>query len=245
MYAKEYFHGDFRCGHERSCFDDATRASLVDVALLERLRSLVPAGRLLEIGCAGGAFLNAARAAGYEVTGIEFSPDAAQFARDTFGLDVFTGEVGEARLPGGSFALVYMGDVIEHLPDPVATLREIRRLLRSGGTIVMACPSQTNTLFSRAGFAVYRALRREATVPLPPYHLFEYRPASMRSILERCGFTEIRITQGLIPPGSIALRGSGFQRLGKKSFHYINSVVTALSGSFGDRMEVTAVSQHD
>jgi SAM-dependent methyltransferase len=245
MYTKEYFEGDYRCGHEGSCFEDASRASLVDLPLLDRLRALVPSGKFLEIGCAGGAFLNAARAAGYDVTGVEFSAEAAQFARDTFGLTVVTGDVAGAGLPEGSFALAYMGDVIEHLPDPVASLREIRRLLVPGGTLVMACPSQTHTLFSRAGFAVYRLLGREATVQLPPYHLFEYRPASMRFLLARCGYGGIRIAQGLIPPGRIALRGPAAQRVGKRSFQYVNAVVTALGGGFGDRMEVTAVSQND
>jgi SAM-dependent methyltransferase len=245
MYAKEYFEGDYRCGHEGSCFDDAARASLTDLPLLARLRALVPSGRFLEIGCAGGAFLNAARASGYDVTGVEFSAEAAQFARETFGLPVITGDVADARLSGGSFALAYMGDVIEHLPDPVASLREIRRLLVPGGTLVMACPSQTNTLFSRTGFVLYRALGQEATVRLPPYHLFEYRPASMRSLLERCGFDRVKIAQGLIPPGTIALRGTAAERIGKKSFHYINTAVTALSGAFGDRLEVTAVRGHD
>jgi SAM-dependent methyltransferase len=213
MYAKEYFEGDYRCGHEGSCFDDAARASLTDLPLLARLRALVPSGRFLEIGCAGGAFLNAARASGYDVTGVEFSAEAAQFARETFGLPVITGDVADARLSGGSFALAYMGDVIEHLPDPVASLREIRRLLVPGGTLVMACPSQTNTLFSRTGFVLYRALGQEATVRLPPYHLFEYRPASMRSLLERCGFDRVKIAQGLIPPGTIALRGTAAERI--------------------------------
>ena len=245
LYAKEYFEGDYRCGHEGSCFDDAARASLADLPLLSRLGALVPSGRFLEIGCAGGAFLNAARGAGYDVTGVEFSADAAQFARETFGLTVITGDVIDAKLPGGSFALAYMGDVIEHLPDPVASLREIRRLLLPGGTLVLACPSQTNTLFSRAGFALYRTLGREATVRLPPYHLFEYRPASIRSLLARCGFVRVTVAQGLIPPGRIALRGTAAERIGKKSFHYINAAVTALSGAFGDRMEVTAVRGHD
>jgi len=104
----------------------------------------------------------------------------------------------------------------------------------------MACPSQTNTLFSRTGFSLYRVLGKQATVHLPPYHLFEYRPASMRAMLTRCGFERIHITEGMIRPGEIGLRGSWAERTGKKIFHYPNYALTGMAGVYGDRMEATA-----
>lgn len=238
LYAREYFEGDFRCGHEGSCFTDPGRAALAGGGLLERIRELRRSGRLLEIGCAGGAFLNAAREAGYEVQGVELSPEASQFARSTFGLPVFTGDLLDARFPGGAFDIAYLGDVIEHLPRPREVLTEIRRILSPGGIIMLACPSQTNTLFSRAGFAAYGLMGRRATVQLPPYHLFEYRPLSIRALLGGCGFERIRVRQHAIPPGAIALRGPLTQRIGKKLLQYPNYALTSVFGVFGDRMEV-------
>jgi SAM-dependent methyltransferase len=245
LYTKEYFEGDFRCGHEGSCFTDPARAALAGAGLLERIRQMRPSGRFLEVGCAGGAFLNAARQAGYEVQGVELSREASQFARETFGLPVFTGHLPEAGFPADSFDIVYLGDVIEHLPRPRAILGEVLRVLSPGGVVMMACPSQTNTLFSRAGFAVYRLLARQATVQLPPYHLFEYRPRSIRFLLERCGFKQIQVRQYAMPPGTIALRGPAAQRIGKKFFQFPNYALTALFGAFGDRMEVTGIKPHD
>lgn len=238
MYSKEYFEGDFRCGHAGSYFDEQTQVSLADKELLDRIRQWKPSGRFLEIGCAGGAFLHAAQQAGYDVRGAEFSDVAAQLAREKFGLDVVTGSVADAHYADNMFDVVFMGDVLEHLPDPVGTCNEIRRVMKPGGIFVIECPMQTNTLFSRLGFAAYSLLGRKAVVQLPPYHLFEYRPASMSALLHRCGFTVLRKSEGMIPPGKIALRGSGPQRWGKKMFQYPNYLLTRTVGILGDRIEM-------
>jgi SAM-dependent methyltransferase len=200
-----------------------------------------PGGRFLEIGCAGGAFLNAARARGYDVSGVEFSRDAAQFARERFKLDVVTGDVVDARLEPASFDVVFMGDVIEHLPQPVETMKEIHRIMVTGGLLVIECPSQTHTIFSRLGFFLYSAVGMKAVVALPPYHLFEYRPPSIRFLLRVCGFNVLRVTESMIPPGRVTLRGPLMQRIGKRVAQYPNYVITKLSGVFGDRLEVFAL----
>jgi len=241
MYGKEYFEADFRCGHAGSYFVDSDRQSTIDTRLLQAIKNLKPGGKFLEIGCAGGAFLNAARSCGYDVRGVELSEELALFARQTYGLDVAAGALTQSTFPEGFFDVVFMGDVIEHLPDPRKTLGTIHRLTAPGGLLVILCPSQTNTLFSRLGFSAYRLVGRKATVGLPPYHLFEYRPESIAVLLRLAGFAVARMTQGMIPPGDIALRGPLLQRIGKKMFQYPNVLLTSLTGSFGDRLEVFAV----
>ena len=241
MYSREYFEGDFRCGHEGSYFSEKTLSRIADPSMLTEIRSVIPAGRFLEIGCAGGAFLNAARSCGYEVRGVEVSAEAAEFARRKFGLDVVTGDLASAHFPDGTYDVVFMADVLEHLPDPGETLREVRAVMRAGGLLVVICPTQTNTLFSRAGFLAYSILGKRATVHLPPYHLFEYRPGSLRKLLERKGFDVLRVKGSVIPPRELALRGSLPERAGKKLFQYPNALITGAFGSFGDRIEVFAV----
>jgi SAM-dependent methyltransferase len=240
MYSKEYFEGDFRCGHAGSYFNERTRASLENEALITQIKTLKPTGRFLEVGCAGGALLNAARKAGYETRGVEFSDVAAQLARDTFGLDVVTGDVTDAGFGDGTFDIVFMGDVLEHLPNPAATCREVFRILRHGGVFVIHCPMQTNTLFSRLGFIVYTLVGKKATVDLPPYHVFEFRPASLAAMLRRAEFEIVQKTEWMIPPTKVALRGSGLQKLGKKMFQYPNYILTKAFGVLGDRIEMIA-----
>ncbi|HYQ85755.1 MAG TPA: class I SAM-dependent methyltransferase [Bacteroidota bacterium] len=240
MYSKEYFQGDFRCSHEGSYFDDATLARIVDEELLRRIMIYKPAGKFLEIGCAGGAFLNAARNAGYEVRGVEFSDDAARFARDKFKLDVVTGDILNVPLPPDAYDVAFMGDVLEHLPDPVASLKAIHRFMKDRGLLVILCPMQTNTLYSRLGFAAYWALGRKATVHLPPYHLFEFRPGSIARLVRSCGFEVTRLGQSAIPPSQIAQRGTFLEKSLKKLFQYPNYLLTSLFRVLGDRVELYA-----
>jgi len=246
LYSSEYFEGgDFRCGHESAYSDPNTLERMGESGLVVEIKSLTKGRRFLEVGCAGGAFLNAARKLGFEVQGVELSEDACRFARETFGLQVFAGELADAHFPDCSFDVVFMGDVIEHLPDPVTVLLEINRVLDRKGLLVMALPSQTNTLFTRTGFFLYGLAGGSATVSLPPYHLFEYRPRSLRFVLRSCDFEVSRLVQDIIPPSKINLRGPAIQRLGKKLFHYPNFWLTRLIGVCGDRITVFAVTGHD
>lgn len=244
MYSHDYFEGgDFRCGHAGSYFDRDGLASLVDHGLLGRIHDAKPSGSFLEVGCAGGAFLDAARSLGYEVRGVEYSAEMAAFARKTFRLDVAEGDLLDAKFPAGSFDVLFMGDVLEHLPDPVRSLTEAARILKPGGLLAVLCPLQTNTIFSRLGFIAYAAIGKKARVHLPPYHLFEYRSKSMANLMRRCGFRVARSTETIMPPSAIALRGPAGQRLLKKLFHYPNYAVTRLTGRCGDRIELFALKE--
>lgn len=244
LYSSEYFEGgDFRCGHEGGYSDPATLERMAEPGLLIEIKAMTAGRRFLEIGCAGGAFLNAARKLGFQPQGVELSEDACRIARETFGLQVFAGELVDARFPDASFDVVFMGDVIEHLPNPIATLREVNRILDRKGMLVMGLPSQTNSLFSRIGFFVYGIAGKSATVALPPYHLFEYRPRSLRFLLRMCGFEISRLDQGIIPPDQINLRGPAVQRFGKKVLQYPNFVLTRIFGVCGDRITVFASAQ--
>jgi SAM-dependent methyltransferase len=242
LYSAEYFEGgDFRCGHEEGYSDPATLEKMAEPGILIEIMAMTTGRRFLEIGCAGGAFLSAARKLGFEAQGVELSEDASRFAKEKFGLQVFVGELEDAHFPDGSFDVVFMGDVIEHLSDPITTIREIHRVLDKKGMLVMGLPSQTNNLFSRLGFAVYGMLGRSATVSLPPYHLFEYRPHSLRFLLRLCGFQIMKLDQGIIPPNQINLRGSAAQRIAKQLLQYPNFILTRLLGVFGDRITVFAL----
>ncbi|MBX3027553.1 class I SAM-dependent methyltransferase [bacterium] len=150
------------------------------IANAHRLLSLLPdGGRLLEIGCACGFLLVAARERGFQVRGVEMSAWASQHARATYGLDVHTGTLESAALPAGSVDVVVMADVIEHLFDPPATLREIHRILVPGGRLLLLTPD-VGSLVARLAGARWWGLLDD--------HYVYFSRQTLRRMLEQEGF---------------------------------------------------------
>jgi SAM-dependent methyltransferase len=96
--------------------------------------------RLLDVGCAGGAFPVAARAFGFEVAGVEPSQWLSAYARREYGLDVRQGILQPGMFPDHSFDVISLWDVIEHVPDPHSTFTLIRSLLKPDGFLWVNYP---------------------------------------------------------------------------------------------------------
>jgi SAM-dependent methyltransferase len=142
------------------------------------IRGLRASGRLLEIGCAYGFFLEEARPF-YEVAGIEIADTAVAFCR-TRGFAVINGVANKSTLSQvGMFDVIVLLDVIEHLPDPRATLTLCREHLNPGGIIVI----------STGDFASFyaRFFGRNWRLMTPPQHLWFFTPESMRRLAQSLG----------------------------------------------------------
>ncbi|MFO7539974.1 MAG: class I SAM-dependent methyltransferase [Chloroflexota bacterium] len=115
------------------------------LALRKRLRliqrHLPRPGRVLDVGCATGSFLVTLREAGWQVQGVEFNSQAADYARRRHGLDVVTGTLADGRFPDNQFDLVIFWDVLEHVHGPRQTLLEAARITRPGGTLLLVLPN--------------------------------------------------------------------------------------------------------
>lgn len=109
--------------------------------ILRWVESRAKRGKLLDVGCAGGFFLDEARRAGWEVSGVELAAPAAAHARDVLGLDVFEGEITVAPFRDEFFDVITMLDVVEHLPSPSAGLKKAHALLKSGGMLFAITPN--------------------------------------------------------------------------------------------------------
>lgn len=142
-----------------------------------------PPGRLLDVGCGTGLLMNAMRHRGWDVEGVDFTPDAVRAARERFGLPVVEGTLESARFPSASFDAAVLWNVIEHVPDPAATIAEVARVLRPGGLIVMATPNVD--AFDARIFGRHWALWEA------PRHFNLFSPTTLGRVCERHGFERV------------------------------------------------------
>ncbi len=99
-----------------------------------------PDVRVLDVGCAGGAFPKAAADLGFSVVGVEPSAWLCEQGRRLYGLDLRPGVLADQDFAPESFDVVTLWDVIEHLADPREVLQDIHRLLRPGGHLILNYP---------------------------------------------------------------------------------------------------------
>lgn len=185
------------------------------VASFER-ETGIQRGALLELGSAGGFFLEAARRRGWRVQGVELSPPAAEYSIRELSLPVFGGLLEEAPFAPASFDLALADNVLEHTTDPLAVLSKLRDLLRPGGVLVVICPSYVNSPYFRLMLAAQRLIPRALLGPQTlkllkfdgadsgfPYHILEFDLASLRTLAERAGFTVERVERSVPLPAHL------------------------------------------
>jgi SAM-dependent methyltransferase len=179
LYASEYYATDDPKGGYANYFLDAAvnrRTFRRRIHAIERRYGR--RGRLLDVGCALGDFVLEAEAAGWEAEGVEISEFAAAQARGR-GARVQAGKLEELALPSGSFDVVTLYDTVEHLTDPVATLREAHRLLVTGGLVHLVTPNVGGLQARVFGSRWYHYK--------PGEHLYYFSPSTLQRAIELAG----------------------------------------------------------
>lgn len=145
-------------------------------------------GHLLDIGCGGGYRLEVLRGLGWSVTGVDFSGAAVERVRQR-GIEAIQGTAGCAALAGRLFDAVTFFSSLEHVPDPLADLRAVHKLLRPGGQLIVEVP-RIDSWLARVAGPHWFALDL-------PRHLYHFTPDSLGRLLARAGFTvtEVRSVQ--------------------------------------------------
>ncbi|MEN6356211.1 MAG: class I SAM-dependent methyltransferase [Armatimonadota bacterium] len=144
-----------------------------------RIELMKEPGRLLDIGCSLGYFVEAANSRGWRASGVEISPYASEEARK-MGLEVKTGVLEDADYTDGSFDCVTMWDVLEHVPDPTDHMIEVNRILAPGGMVVIGTPN--------LGHSRFRAQRENWRHLKPAEHIFYFTKSSISRLLDKTGF---------------------------------------------------------
>lgn len=148
---------------------------------LDRLAHWKTSGRILDVGCGFGYFLEPALARGYDAHGIDLSEYAATLAGQAHPGRVFCGTLDDA-LPVNfaPFDVVYASHLIEHVSTPVEFLQSVRRRMNPDGVLMMVTPNQASLLarFSGKRWVSYKV----------PEHVAFYTPETMTALLSRAGF---------------------------------------------------------
>ena len=150
----------------------------------ERLESLVPhakpPAKVLDVGCAAGFLLELAKERGYEPYGIELSQVAATMAEDAIGEGrIYCGRLEDVDWSPETFDIVFLCDVLEHIPDPIAALGILRRLTKPGGILFAVTPN-VRSIPARIMGKHWFNIREE--------HLFYLDERTARQLLGRAGY---------------------------------------------------------
>lgn len=185
---------------------------------LERLRGVAadrppraaPAGtaaaadapvRVLDVGCGEGQIAAELARAGFDVVGVDVAEEPLRRARSRHpALDLrVVGDDGDWPLQDASFDAVWAGETIEHVADTAAWLSEIRRVLRSGGTLLLSTPAHGR--LRMLGLAL-SARRLDEHFDPRSDHLRFYTPRTLARLLADFGFERIEVRGAGGPPGA-------------------------------------------
>lgn len=145
------------------------------------VRCGVERGRILDVGCGSGFFLRALDSAKWDRFGVEISLSAADAAQRALGKDhVFEGTLTQSACVAASFDVVTFWSALEHTNEPRANLREARRIIKAGGSLIVQVPNASSyqaRLFGGDWFALDA-----------PRHRYHFTLSTLERLLLETGF---------------------------------------------------------
>jgi len=142
-----------------------------------------PKGKLLDVGCGGGRFLQRMKKRGWVVEGIDFDEQATKKVTSKYGIKTYVGDLITCALPANTYDAITLSQAIEHLYNPKETLAECLRILKPGGLLVMTTPN-VNSLAAKIYGASWRGWEA-------PRHLHLFSVVTVRRNTQQYGFAEV------------------------------------------------------
>lgn len=177
IYTQEYFQGGHRDGYANYA-RSGEELRYEFRRSLDTLARFVPGGRLVELGCAYGFFLDEARKQ-FDVSGVEISEHARTICQER-GFVVSSELTREFLAQRGPFDAAVMLDVLEHMQDPAQALDLLHQAMRPGAHLMVSTGNH-DALLSRVMGKRWRLMT-------PPQHLWFFSPRTIRALLARHGF---------------------------------------------------------
>jgi len=257
-YGKEYFFEQYQQQYGKTYIEDFPNLTAMAKRRLAVIKNLLPKNltqrrvepsvrgaeeiqgfatpHLLDIGCAYGPFLAAAREEGFSPCGIDPAEDAVRYVIETLGIPAVQGFFPEMRnekweMKYEDYDVVSMWYVIEHFRDCVPVLAEIRKLLKPCGVLAFATPSF-------AGISG-RATLKKFLERSPADHWTVWSPAAAQKVLKAAGFTVKKVVNSGHHPERFPVLGK-YARSRKSPLYWLLLAASKIF-SLGDTFEVYAV----
>jgi SAM-dependent methyltransferase len=142
-------------------------------------------GAILDIGAGTGIFLSKFKEAGWKAEGVEFSPDAVKFAQKSFGITLKRGDFFDHTFPNNTYDVVSLNMALEHLYQPLETLKEIKKILKKNGVLVITVPN-----IDSVGFGIFQKDWQALNLPR---HLYQFNPSTLQELVSTAGFKKEEI----------------------------------------------------
>ena len=155
-------------------------------------------GKLLDYGCGVGRVMNAARQRGWTVVGYDIDCETTKKVEKVYNFEIKCGPFEDVDWGGHRFDVVYLHHVLEHVKNPVRTIRTLRDLLNEKAYLFVGVPnmrslsSTVKTYLERKGIRRRRIGAHYAT----DHHLLYFSKQSLRNLLEKCGFAVVYARNG-------------------------------------------------
>lgn len=199
LYQEEkYFDSEYAGGAQEDYVSNKKEMKDKAVACLSIIRKYKKAGRILDIGCAGGYFLETARDMfNYVPVGIELSEKMCKVA-SALGFTVYQGSIDNLPKSEDMFDIVYMGDILEHVSRPNEFMEKLKKRVKSSGLIVAEVPLTYNVTLTGIAIGIINFLKgnvgskyflpvqhRGLYAPKAPYHLLMFNRKSLKELGKR------------------------------------------------------------
>ena len=192
VYENDYFHRKVYEPNSKEFYgyvdylSDRTNIIKTFERVFRHIENYKTKGKLLDVGCAFGFFLDLARKKGWDAVGTELSSRGCSYARDKLNLFVHQNTLSGVVLSPEDFDLVTMFDVIEHLPDPLAGLCKINRSMKRDGLLAVTT-ADADSLLARILGPKLEDVRRINE------HLYIFSRKTIKDMLEKAGFRVLKI----------------------------------------------------
>lgn len=184
FYTEGYYTGGKSYGAYAHYLEDKPWISRNMKKYFSLVRKYKTGGKLLDVGCAMGFFLELAIREGFDAFGFDTSEYAVSMGKKTFNGRMRQSTIGDVRYAPKSFDVISMLDVVEHLHDPVSDLRRLSGFLKDDGIMLLAT--------GNCDSVVAKLLRRRWTFYTPPQHLYFFTKKTFTAMLGKAGFVPIR-----------------------------------------------------